>query len=89
MINVREAFASVRHKYPKEVIAEAIRLDNGYFFFTKGNELGAAGIFVDQNTGEAEYAPLSFLVSHDTLANNEVDISRFQSPEESVERHKR
>lgn len=87
MITVKMAVENIHRKYPNLLIEEGIQLDNGYFFFAKERgsdkpKLGAAGLYVDPNSGVPEFAPLSFLAQHDTLDGKPLDISRFQTPEE-------
>ena len=88
MITVKMAVENIHRKYPNLLVVEGIQLDNGYFFFVKdqGSEkqkLGAAGLYVDPNSGVPEFTPLSFLAQHDTLDGKPLDISRFQTPEET------
>lgn len=93
MITIKNAIDNVHAKYPDLLVVEAIRLDNGYFVFVKEKDgskpkLGAAGLYVDESVGDPEYAPLSFLAQHDRSGGEFLDITRFQTPEESRESHK-
>lgn len=90
MITIKNAIDNVHRKYPSLLAVQAMRLDNGYFVFVKEKdgskpEIGAAGLFVDNIVGDPEYAPLSFLAKHDTFGSEFIDISRFQTPEETRE----
>ena len=90
MITLKDAIDNIRRQHPTQLLMEAVELDNGYFFFAKERgatepKYGAAGIFVDGQSGAVSFEPLSFLAYHD-LGKDDMDISRFQTPEESREK---
>lgn len=90
MITLKDAVGNIHRAHPTLLVMDASELDNGYFFFVRERGakeplFGAAGIFVDRQSGATSFEPLSFLATHD-LGNDSLDISRFQTPEEMREK---
>lgn len=89
MINVKAAVDRARIAYPNFLLLSCEELDNGLIFFgrNKGETkqiLGAVGLFVATSTPDTMFVPMAFYAQHDK-DGKELDISRFQTPEERRE----
>lgn len=90
MINVKSAVSKARRAEPNYLLLRCVELDNGVLFFGKNKgeserTYGAIGLFVSATTPDVGFVPISFFVAHGGAEDKELDISRFQTPEETRE----
>lgn len=91
MINVKAAVERARRDQPLFMLLGCEQLDNGVIFFGRSvnqkpgeRVFGAVGLFVPSDMSESYFVPLGFYAEH-IDEGTELDISRFQTPQEREE----